>query len=97
MPHEVREVIEHHLKGLEGFPTPEIVTAICEEFATNSHKEKVLKFFLLESPLRARDLGATLCVIGQNRAAHLCQEVARIHVQRLARGKKPLWEEASKS
>jgi hypothetical protein len=97
MPHDVREVIDCHLEGLEGLPTPELVAAICKEFPADSQKERVLKFFLLESPLRPKDLGALLCGIGQNRAAQLCQEVARMRMRRLNQGKLPLWEGANKS
>jgi hypothetical protein len=97
MPQVLQEVIERHLEGLEGLPTPEIVAAICKKFASNSHKVMVLKFFLLESPLRAGDLKVLLQGIGQHRAQQLCQEVARIREHRLARGKLPLWDEANKS
>lgn len=94
---ELREVVERHLEGLVGLPTPEIVAAICKETEAMSHKDKVLKYFLLESPLRARDLGTLLCGIGQNRATQLCQEVAHIRERRLVLGKKPRWEEATTS
>lgn len=97
IPPDLLKVINRHLKGHEGLPTPEIVEAICKKFSSDSDKVEVLKFFLLESPLRARDLGALLRSIGQDRAKQLCQEVARIRVHRLALGKSPLWEEANKS
>ena len=92
MSHELQEVIERHLEGHVGLPTPEIVAAICNEYAANSHKEKVLRYFLLESPLRARDLGVLLCGIGRNHAKQVCQDVARMRERRLARGKHPRWE-----
>lgn len=91
-PHDVQEVIERHLEGLEGLPTPEIVTAICAEFASDAHKVKVLRFFLLETPLRGPDLRVMLCNIGQNRASLLCREVARMREERRGKGKKPRWE-----
>jgi hypothetical protein len=93
----MREVVDRHLKGLDGLPTPEFVAAICKEFSSNSQKEKVLKFFLLESPLRARDLGVLLCGIGQNRARQICKEATDLREHRLARGKPFLWEEITPS
>lgn len=97
MSSELHEVVERHLEGLVGPPTPELVAVICADPAATSHKEKVLKYFLIESPLRPKDLGVLLCGIGQNRAIQLCQEVARIRQRRFEHGQPPRWEGANKS
>lgn len=97
MPPALKVVVERHLEGLVGLPTPEIVAAICKDPAASSHKEKVLKYFLIESPLRAEDLGTLLCGIGQNSAKLLCQKAATERNKRFVRGKKPRWEEAKPS
>jgi hypothetical protein len=96
-PRKLQEVIDRHLEGHEGLPTPELVATICKDPQVSFQQAAVLKYFLLESPLRARDLGTLLCGIGQNRAAQLCKEVAQLREKRLARGKLPRWEEASTS
>lgn len=96
-PRKLQEVIDRHLEGHEGLPTPELVATICKDPEVSFQQAAVLKYFLLESPLRARDLGTLLCGIGQNRAKQLCTEVVQLRARRLARGKKPRWEEASLS
>lgn len=97
LPSELKELIEIHLEGLVGFPTVEVVETICKDPAARSHKEQVLKYFLVESPLRTRDLSELLFSIGQNRARNLCQEAARIRTRRVSLGRTPRWGDANPS
>ena len=89
---ELREVVERHLEGLDGLPTKEHVEAICRDTDALFYKGVVLKYFLLESPLRASDLRTVCLAIGSNRAVQICQEVRRMRDRRLMEGWHPRWE-----
>jgi hypothetical protein len=95
---ELREAMERHLEGLKGLPTVEIVEAICEEPVAVSQQEAVLKYFLVESPLRAKDLGSLLCrAISPGRAVQLCHKAARMRERHFRHGRMPRWGVARQS
>ena len=97
MSSDLHEAIERHLEGLDGPPTREIVAAICADPAATFHQEAVLRYFLLESPLRPRDLGTLLCNVARNRSALICRDTANTRERRLDEGIRPRWEGATTS
>lgn len=97
LPSHLQSVVHRHLVALNGPPTPETVAAICSEVVSPSHKEDVVYYFLIQSPLRVRDLTSACTGIGANQLVRLCRNATRNRERLLSEGWKPRWEGAKTS
>jgi hypothetical protein len=99
-PSDLLEVINRHLAGHIGLPTPEIVATICKDPDAVFRVSKVLRYFIIQSPLRPRDLGM-LCMANDSAHATSACKAALAERKRLiavSDGRwKPRWEGAPTS
>jgi hypothetical protein len=92
-PSDLLEVINRHLEGYVGLPTPEIVKAICMDPAAVFRASQVLRFFIIQSPLRPRDLGMLCMANDSAHAKHVCKAASADRARLIADGRwKPRWE-----
>ena len=91
MPPEVMTLIEHHVGGK--VPTGATIESICGDPKMSSHKERILRFFLIESQLNLYDLRPLVISIGYERSRAICNGAAEIRNQRQLTEWKPLWGE----
>ena len=97
-PSDLLEVINRHLQGYEGLPTLEIVKAICEDQAAVFRVSQVLRYFIIQSPLRPRDLGPLCMANDSAHAKHVCHKAGVDRARFIADGRwKPRWEGATPS
>lgn len=88
LPENVQGIIERHIHGI---PTRKTIEEICKDPLVLSYKEKVLKYFLMESSLNLWDLRPLVDEIGSARARVLCQGTASDRANRELRDWKPRW------
>jgi len=92
IPSDLLEVIDRHLEGHEGLPTLEIVKEICKDPAAVFRVSQVLRYFIIQSPLRPRDLGVLCLSNDGTHAAHVCKAASADRDRLLADGRwKPRW------
>lgn len=91
MPPEVMTLIERHV-GDES-PTRVTIESICGDPKMSSHKERILRFFLIESQLNLYDLRPLVISIGYERSRAICNGAAEIRRTRELADRKPLWGE----
>ena len=91
LPDIVRSAIEKHVANLHDNPTPDLVMEIMSVKSISFYKTDVLRYFLLQSPLRPGDLRALCEVIGYNQATRIAQEVAFQRRTKQLRGWQPRW------
>lgn len=68
VPDFVLETIERHLEAHEGLPTKELVERICMDPEVVCRRMSVIRYFLVESPLEARDLGSLVMRVAGNQS-----------------------------
>jgi hypothetical protein len=94
-PSDLLKVINRHLEGHEGLPTLEIITAICKDPAVVFRVSQVLRYFIIQSPLRPRDLGTLYMANDLVHATHACRAANAERERLIAEGNgrwKPRWE-----
>jgi len=68
VPDFVLETIDRHLETHEGLPTKELVARVCKDPEVVCRRMAVLRYFLVESPLEARDLGPLVMEVAGNKS-----------------------------
>ena len=91
LPPEVQEVIEREIAHIDGPPTKETIETLCKELIINAYRERVLRYFLMESPLNLQDLRPLVLMIGAKRAADICQGAAATRLRHERLDWKPRW------
>jgi len=91
LPVEVQEVIEHAVARLGGSPTRETIEAICEQRIISSYAGRVLRYFLMESPLNLQDLRPLVNIVGARQAVVICQGTAQLRRDHELQDWKPRW------
>lgn len=94
-PSDLLKVIDDYLEGHVGLPTREIVAAICADPAAVFRASQVLRYFIIQSPLRPRDFG-TLCMTNDStHASHVIRAATNDRDRLIASSNgrwKPRWE-----
>lgn len=91
MPPEVMTLIMRHVD--DEFPTRATIESICGDPKLSSHRERILRFFLIESQLNLFDLSPLVRLIGCDRSRAICNGAAEIRKHRQLSEWKPTWQE----
>ena len=90
----VEDAIERHVDGLVGSPTASLVEQVCGAVMQASEHREVLRYFMVESPLRAQDLQCFWRdgVVSLETLCKAADDAARLRERRIHTDRHPVWE-----